>query len=216
MMNLKFNINQLFGAWKKEDQDMIVINIQKKFIWILIIFCLICLSGWITSPSRLTVYIPPEIENGATMKAGEIPKPLVYSFAYQIWQEINLWSQDGSKDYVNNIHTYWSYLTPSFKSDLLQDAEALKNAGQLQRQRFLHGLSGAAFDPATIKKINSDTWEVDLKMHLLEYNNNQTVKDVEILYPLKVTRMNISQTNNPYGLVLAGFVSNPIRLKTTI
>ena len=98
----------------------------------------------------------------------------------------------------------------------MQDAEILKTSGQLSRQRFLHGLSGAAYDPVNIKKINSDTWEVDLKMHLMEYNNNQLVKDVEILYPIKVTRMNISEQDNPYGLVLAGFVNNPIRLKTNI
>jgi len=39
---------------------------------------------------------------------------------------------------------------------------------------------------------------------------------VEILYPLKVTRMNVSQDKNPYGLVLAGYVSAPMRLKTYI
>jgi integrating conjugative element protein (TIGR03746 family) len=172
--------------------------------------------GWMTAPSRLTVYIPPDISNGATLKAGAIPAPLIYSFAYQIWQEINYWPQEGTQDYLHNIHTYDASLTPNFKADLMQDYGTLKDSGQVQRQRFLQGITGAAFDSANIKKLSQDTWEVDLTMRLTEYKNNQPVKDVEILYPLKITRMNASPSNNPYGLALAGFVSPPVRLKTYI
>lgn len=209
-------INKLFGAWKKEDQDASVIKLQSRTIFLLFAALVFCCIGWMTSPSRMVVYIPPDISNGATLKANTIPNPLIYSFSYEIWQELNYWSHDGTQDYANNIHTYWSYLTSNFKADLLQDNEDLKTTGQLQRQRFLQGLSGAAFDSANVKKISNNTWEVDLKMRLTEVKNNQPVKVVEILYPLKVVRANISQQNNPYGLQLAGFVSEPIRLKTYI
>lgn len=209
-------LNFLFDAWKKEDKDQQIITIQKRFIYLLFGFCFLCLIGWMTAPSRMTVYIPPDISNGATLKAGEIPNALVYSFAYEIWQEINYWPEDGTQDYQQNIHTYWSYLTPNFKADLLQDYSTLKDSGQVQRQRYLQGITGAAFNSANIKKLSSDTWEVDLTMRLTEYKNSQPVKDVEILYPLKVVRMNVSQSNNPYGLALAGFVSPPVRLKTYI
>jgi integrating conjugative element protein (TIGR03746 family) len=209
-------IDKLFSAWKKEDRDFQVIKAQKLFIFLLFVICMVLTIGWITAPSRMTVYIPPDISNGATMKANEIPNPLIYSFAYEVWQEINYWPQDGAQDYKNNIRTYWSYLTPGFKSDLLQDYEDSKTSGQVQRQRFLQGIAGAAYDPVNVKRLSNDTWEVDLKMRLTEYKNNQIVKDVEILYPMKVTRMNVSPQNNPYGLALAGFVSQPIRLKTYI
>lgn len=209
-------MNKIFDAWKKEDKDYQIIKAQKHFILILLAICMLCFLGWMTSPSRLTVYIPPDISNGATMKAGEIPSPLVYSFAYEIWQEINYWPSDGLQDYDKNIHTYWPYLTPAFKSELLQDYNDLKTSGQVQRQRYLQGLAGAAYDSSNIKKISDNTWEVDLRMRLTEYKNNQIVKDVEILYPIKVTRMNVSQQNNPYGLAIAGFVSEPVRLKTYI
>lgn len=53
-------------------------------------------------------------------------------------------------------------------------------------------------------------------MRLTEFKNGQAVKDVEILYPLKITRVNVSQQNNPYGLAIAGFISNPERLRTYI
>jgi integrating conjugative element protein (TIGR03746 family) len=204
------------GVWQKEDKDAAVIKAQKTTIYIVVSFCLLFAFGWMHSPSKMTVYIPPDISNGATLKAGEIPAPLIYSFAYEVWQEINYWPTDGSNDYQNNLRGYWSYLTPSFKSDLLQDYNDLKSAGQVQRQRYMQGIAGAAYDSSLIKKISDNTWEVDLKMRLTEYKNSQPVKDVEILYPIKVTRLDVSQRYNPYGLALAGFAYEPVRLKTYI
>jgi integrating conjugative element protein (TIGR03746 family) len=208
--------DKLFNAWKKEDRDLQVIKLQKQFIYLLFGISLLLFIGWMSAPSRLTVYIPPDISNGATLRAGEIPNPLVYSFAYEVWQEINYWPTEGTVDYQTNIHTYGSYLTPNFKSTLLQDYEDLKTSGQVQRQRFLQGITGAAYEATNVKKLSDNSWEVDLKMRLTEYKNNQPVKDIEILYPLKITRMNVSPQNNPYGLVIAGFISEPVRLKTYI
>jgi len=203
-------------AWRKEDANNHIIKIQKYFISLLTILCFGFFIGWITSPSRLTVYIPPDIQNGATIKVDTIPLSMIYSFAYEIWQELNYWADEAENNYQKNIQTYWSYLTPQFKDILLNDYSDLQGTGQIQRIRYLQGPSGAAFDPTNIKKIGNNTWEVDLKMRLTEYKNNQVVKDVEILYPLKVTHVNASPQNNPYGLAIAGFVSEPKRLKTYI
>jgi integrating conjugative element protein (TIGR03746 family) len=203
-------------AWKKEDADAHVIKLQKIFIYILAVLSLIFSIGWMTSPSRLTIYIPPEIQNGATLKVGSIPDPLIYSFAYEIWQELNYWPKEDGDDYQKNIHRYWSYLTPKFKSELMSEEKDLRLSGQLQRIRSLQGLSGAAFDSINVKKLGNDTWEVDLRMRLSEYKNGQAVKDIEIIYPLRVTRINESPQNNPYGLALDGFISEPERIQTYI
>ncbi|MEO8402574.1 MAG: PFL_4703 family integrating conjugative element protein [Gammaproteobacteria bacterium] len=216
MSNKKMLSGWINHAWRKEDADANVIRLQKKFIGILCVISLGLYIGWMRAPSDLTIHIPPDIQNGATIKVGNIPTSLIYSFAYEIWQEMNYWPQDGELDYQKNIHTYWSYLTPQFKSDLLAEYEDLKISGQAQRIRYLQGMNGAAFDPVNVKKLGNDTWEVDLKMRMTEYKNNQPVKDVEILYPLKVTRINVSPKNNPYGLALAGFAAEPVRLKTYI
>ena len=72
----------IMNAWRKEDADAIIIKLQNKFI---IILCLIALGlfiGWMREPSDLTIHIPPDIQNGATIKVGTIPPPLIYSFAY--------------------------------------------------------------------------------------------------------------------------------------
>ena len=209
-------INKLFTAWKKEDRDQEVISFQQKCIYLLGIICIGCVLGWIRSPSHMTVYIPPDISNGITLKPNVISDPMVYSFAYEVWQEVNYWPQNGLKDYAQNIHTYWSYLTPSFKSQLLQDLDDLKATGQLDRERWMQGMNGAAYEASSVKKLSGNSWEVDITMRLMEYNNNQAVKDVDVLYPLKVVRRAISQHYNPYGLQLAGFIRPPVRLKTVI
>lgn len=126
----------LTQAWKKEDADERIIQLQQYCIIALLVLTVILLIGWSTAPSRLTVYIPPDIQNGSTLKAGAIPEPLIYSFAYEIWQELNYWPNEGGEPYVNNIKTYWSYLTPQFKNILLEDYAELKATGQVQRTRF--------------------------------------------------------------------------------
>ncbi len=204
------------NAWRREEADAEMIRVQKMIILLLFILCAVLSVGWMTSPSRLTVYIPPDIQNGATVKAGTVPLPLIYSFAYEVWQELNYWPMEGESDYQKNIATYTPYLTMQFKSELLEDYAALKSSGQLQRIRYLQGLNGVAYEGASIKQLSSHTWEVDLTMRLTEYKNNQSVKDVEIIYPLKVIQTSISPSHNPYGLEIAGFLSEPKRTTTYI
>lgn len=205
-----------FNAWKKEDRDWALIRALKSGIGILFVLCVILAAGWMTAPSHLRIYIPPDISNGATLKVNEIPNPLIYSFAYELWQEINYWPEDSGQNYAKNIKAYSAYLTPGFQQSLFQELAELKATGQLQRQRFMQGISGAAYAPDNVKKLGPDTWEVDLSVRLMEFKNNQPVKDVEILYPLKVTRREVSHNDNPYGLALAGFIAPPVRGKTYI
>ena len=204
------------NAWKKEDRDRALIRALRGGIGLLFVLCIILAAGWMTAPSHLRIYIPPDISNGATLKINEVPNPLIYSFAYELWQEINYWPEDGSQDYGKNLKVYAAYLTPDFQQALRQELIDLKAAGQLQRQRFIQGISGAAYNPENVKKISADTWEVDLNVRLMEFKNNQPVKDIEVLYPLKITRREVSHQDNPYGLALAGFMSAPIRGKTSI
>lgn len=198
-----------FNAWKKEDRDAAMICAQNKCIVILCFGCLLLSIGWISAPSRIQVFIPPDMSAGATLKPGEIPPALIYSFADELWQEINYWAEDGSKDYEKNLRTYAAYLTPEFQAELFQELHELMDAGQLQRQRYLQG---SAFEVSHVKKLSSDSWAVDLKVRLMEYKNHQLVKDIEVLYPLKIVRRDISHSHNPYGLAIAGFVSKPIRV----
>lgn len=203
----------LFNAWKKQDRDDALIRAQAIFIGLMFLLCILFCMGWMMAPSRLRIYIPPDISNGAILKAGEIPDPWIYSFAYEIWQELNYWSHDGSQDYSKNLRVFSAYITPEFQTQLKQDYSDLLAAGQIQRQRFIQGI---AYEASSVKKINHHTWKVDLKVRLMEYKNGQLVKDTEILYPLRIIRHEVSNSLNPYGLAIAGFVTPPKRLKNHV
>lgn len=204
------------NAWKKEDRDQAVIATQSRFIWMVMALCLFLGIGWMRSPSDMTIHIPPDITNGATFKVNDVPAAFLHSFAYEVWQNVNYWGQDGSQDYIKNIRLFAAYLTPRFQTELTQDYDDLKTSGQVQRQRSLQGANGAVFESSTVKRLSANSWQINLRMRLLEYRNNQVVKDIEILYPLKVIRWDISSEKNPYGLAIDGFVSPPMRLKTTV
>ncbi len=215
-MKTKLLTGWLTNAWKKEDRDQAIISIQSRFIGIILALCLLFAVGWMRSPSDVTIHIPPDINNGATFKINDIPAAFLHSFAYEVWQSVNYWSQDGLQDYPKNIHAYAAYLTPRFQAELLEDYDDLKTAGQVQRQRSLQGITGSSFESATVKKISENSWEIDLRMRLLEYRNHEVVKDIDLLYPLKVIRWDISSEKNPYGLAIDGFLSPPTRLKSTV
>jgi integrating conjugative element protein (TIGR03746 family) len=215
-MNAHFYRGWIANAWKKEDADAQIIKLQTIFIGILGMICIGLMIGWMREPSNLTIHIPPDIQNGATIKVGFIPPSLIYSFTYQIWQEVNSWPQSGELDYKKNSQAHWAYFTQRGLNALNDEFDELKSSGQLSRTRFMQGLSGAAYDSANVKILDKNTWEVDLKMHLIEYKNNQPVKDVDIIYPLRVTRINLSPKDNPYGFAIDGFVSEPQRLTTYI
>ena len=204
--------NYFFSAWKKEDRDVAVIQFQKYSIAVLLLLVLLLLLGWMTAPSRLRLYLPPDLHQGAVLNPQDIPEPFLYSFAYELWQELNHWPSNGSVEAINHLHTYAAYLTPEFQAVLKLEVQELSRSGQSQRQRFMQGLAGAAFDSRSVKKLSASTWEVDLTMHLQEYKNDQRVKEAVIRYPLKITRHDVSPSSNPYGLVLAGYVSPPQRL----
>ncbi len=197
--------------WNKLAQDARVIAILMgvnaiQFIVILgLIFCL-----W-TMPTRFTFHIPPDLSNGATLKANQIPNAYVGEFTFYIWQALNNWSHNGAQDADKNLKFYGSYLTPSFQYYLQQRYKTLQTAGELQgRVRIIRPISG---DLPIVKKLSQHVWQVLMKVRESEYVNGILVKDKDIEYPFKVVRFNGNAQHNPFGLALDGFLSNPILLK---
>ena len=176
--------------------------------------------GWIHSQSKISVQIPPRIpESGLMMRQGDIPDSTVYSFAYYVWQSINHWSNDGLQDYQKQITQFSPFLTPDFKLQLIEDYNNLLNQGELQdRIRLMEGASGSEYMPSDVDYIGHDTWLVHLKMRLTELMNSnaKVVKDIQMLYTLKIVRFDIDAKQNPWGLAMTGFAEAPERIKTII
>lgn len=205
-----------FKLWKKIEADNHLIKTLWCFIGILCAVNVLLMVGWKSAPNRLTVYIPPDISMGSTVKPDVIPETDVYAFAFQIFTAVNTWSLDGEKDYPEAIHDYRYYFTTHFYNGLQQDFNQRTSDGSLARTRIMSGYSGMGYQDSSVKVLGKNTWEVDLTMHVVEQVDNSVVKDVLITYPMRVVRVDTSIALNPWGLALDGFVSTPVRVKTFI
>lgn len=181
---------------------------------LLLIFC------WHNSDANRSVYIPPEIPvDGLTQKAGDIPAATIYSFAYYVWQNINNWPNNGAQDYSSAINQFSPFLTPRFKTSLIQDYNNRLNGGEIQdRIRAMQGLFGSAFTPQDVQSLGHGTWIVRLTMHLSESMNmnGNTVKDIDVSYALRVVNYSVNAKTNPWGLALDGYEESTMRLKTNV
>lgn len=206
----------MFSYWKKLEAHQQLIKALWVVIGILIVLTLLCFWGWKTAPQRMTVYIPPDITAGTTEKPDAIPKADVYAFAFQIFSALNTWSFSGEKDYKTAIDNYRYYVTTQFYNTLQTDYNQRQQDSSLARTRMMTGYSGMGYSDDTVTVLAPNTWQVNLKMHVVERVGNTVVKDVLIDYPIRVVKIDMSIALNPWGLALDGFMAEPKRLQTFI
>ena len=209
-------MNILFNAWKKFDELQLTIKTLWGVVAILIVVNLLLLIGLMSAPSRLRVYLPPDLTQGALIKADAIPKSTVYAFVYQIFTAINTWTNNGADDYKKNIQSYKNYLDPRFYQELLEDYDTRVSDGSVGRERMVTGVSDMGYDPQDVHILGDDTWLVDMHLKIQETVDGSVVKDVLMDYPLIVSRVNASIQVNPWGLVIKGYDKDPTRMKTNI
>lgn len=189
----------------------------------LFIALIVALWGWKTAPTDLTIYNPPDLRSGSTRKWWEVDPSYVYSFAFYIFQQLNSWQADGSKDYQNRINAHGHYLTPSCKDFLLRDVRVRDLAGELAgRVRQVseipeHGLGslindadGVQHERVDVK--DKDNWVVSLDLLTNEFYLGKQVKHSPVRYSLKVTRWSGDPELNPFGLALDCYDNVPQRL----
>lgn len=160
------------------------------------------------SPKNLNIHIAPDIRAGDTVavRGGMAPVPgtNVYSFAYYIWQQVNRWQTDGSKDYGTQIYALQSYLTPRCRAQLTADLEARGKKGELRmRTRLITEIPGLGYATnRVIPEGGGNSWTVLLDMQLIEEFRGHSLKDVFIRYPLRVVRYDVDRERNPWALAL--------------
>ena len=79
--------------------------------------------GWSRAPEHLTVHIPPDLRSGAMQHHTAVPAATVYAFAFYIFQQLNRWPEDGSRDYGHAIFRIAPYVTPRHRAELLANLE---------------------------------------------------------------------------------------------
>ena len=104
----------------------------------------------IMMPRMITLYYPPDLSTGTEMKIGDIPETSVYGFAYNVFQQLNRWPNNGAKDYEDKLHMLKNYMTPACFQERQDDFKAKKNKQQLNnRQRSVWGNTRSRLQPTT-------------------------------------------------------------------
>lgn len=179
-------------------------------LWVVIALQIFVIAAlWIALmrlPSDMTVHIPPELRNGASLSFEEIPRANVYTFAFYILQQLNRWPENGAQDYGAAIFRTSAYLTPEFRETLITDMHNKSRVGELtHRVRGLQAIPGEGFSERRVDIVSSDEWHVWLDLELAESVQGMTVKRTRIRYPLRVVRYAVDAEANPWGLALAGY-----------
>jgi integrating conjugative element protein (TIGR03746 family) len=166
-----------------------------------------------TTVNDLTVHIPPRLERGATLAAGEVPKPNVYSFSYYLFQTLSTWEKDGSLEAPAIYNQYRQFLTDNFKKQLLQIHEIRTRAGETKgRSRTVREVIQKGYDSSKVVKITDTKWVVKLDMLIVEKIGDAEIKRVAVRYPVIVILDDTDPENNPWGFKFAGFDSEPKKI----
>ena len=197
-----------------------VLALQDKRIRDTRIFCGVLLfivlwQAWASSKvtKELTVHIPPRLERGAKMKAGEIPAPNIYSFSHYLFQKINTWEKDGSTEMEGILNDYQCYLTDSFSSELRELHSARTAKGETKgRSRAVRELTQKGFDRSKVYEVSNNKWVVKLDMLVKEKIDTVEIKSVSVRYPVIVIRDDTNPDCNPFGMKFAGYDSQPKRI----
>jgi integrating conjugative element protein (TIGR03746 family) len=173
--------------------------------------------GWKFTEKNQTLHIPPDISAGASLKRNEISPAAIYAFTHYIWQQVNRWPTDGSKDYGQQIFKLAPYLTDSCKEQLTDDMNRKQNIGELdQRTRSLFEVAGSAYEDGRVEVVQRNrAWTVQMDSEITEQQRGTLIKSVPIRYTLRTVAFRGDLEKNPFGLALDCFDPNrpPVRIE---
>ena len=158
-------------------------------------------NGVLQETRRL--YIPPDLTQGLVTHFDEVPAPLVYTFAYYIFQQLNRWPEDGEKDYPQQIYQLQGFLTPPCRTALQADMNEKQRLGELrQRVRTVQEILGQSYTRQRVMIESADVWRAWLDLNVVESIGGHPVKNVLLRYPIRVVRYDVDKEINPWGLAL--------------
>ena len=170
------------------------------------------------SREAITVYLPPDLHQGAVIQANQPQKTTVYAFASLIYQYVNTWT-DGDKDYPQKISDIRYYVSHQFHEALMDDLNRLRyrnGINELKQRRRNLGLQmdpDYRFSADSVERLSHNVWRVTLVYRLIEKVDGIDVKNALIRVPLKVVQSSADPESNQWGLVVAGYAGDIQRLE---
>lgn len=192
------------------------INTLRKFVGVLVFVTAFALWGWKTSPEFIKIDIPPDLRSGSTRGIQERHPFNIYAFGLYIWQQMNNWPVEGLKDYPSRINSLACYLTPRFKAELERDYELRLKRHELNRTRAIQEMPDRPYNPKRVFIESNSSWISYYDVSVSEDFRGETVKDVFIRYPIRITRWDVDPECNMWGLALDGFYGQPARLEESV
>jgi len=157
--------------------------------------------------------VPPDLRQGATMRANDVAPPTVFSFTYYILQQLHNWPNSGDKDFPARIYYLQAFLTPQFRDTLESELNEKSKAGELRmRVRKIQEVYGRGYSEARVEIESDDSWLVWIDVEIAETLHGKPVKTVYVQYPLRVVRYDVDPEKNPWGLAIANYAGEPKRL----
>lgn len=207
----------MFKYWKKVDE----LHHINRLLLVVIISLLVIIGGLIVSiisaPKRIEFWITPQIAaNGGLIKSNDVPNEYVHGFVSALLPALNTWSNTGKQDFTNNLHAFHYYFTPRHQQLMAHTLSAFEDAQLFDRMqtaslyRFM--------EPADIKRLSRDAWEVHLILRItqrLNTENPMVIADKVVDYHLRVVKVTVSKLQNPFELALDGY-TEPERLITDL
>ncbi len=150
------------------------------------------------------IYVPPNLTQGIMTTFDEVPSPIIYTFAYYIFQQLNRWNADGEKDYPEKIYALQGFMTSSCINAFKRDMNKKMKLGELrQRVRLIQEISGRGFQRQRVHKQTDKSWLVWLDTNLVESIGGHEVKNINLRYQLTVEKFDVDKEVNPWGLALS-------------
>ncbi len=202
-------------SWFDAQKDARLILVLIVFIVMQFFYNAFAMTGWYNAPSEMDVHHIPGLQNIYTTKAGETPRPTIYSFGQSVWMIFNTW-EEGKKGYTDNLNAYRYYFTPKFYQELKEREKVLNAEGELKdRKRVLKPKLGKIFSEDDVLPFPAgDAWSLTMDMQMTETNKGVTIKDVIMRYQLRIVPYAIAKSKNIYGFAIDGFMEEPTRLET--
>lgn len=184
---------------------------------VLLVSAIIALSvALMSSRESITVYVPPDTTRGTFITAGTPSPAAIFGFASITIQNLHHWPSDGQRDYRAAIDGQAFFLSPTFRRQLLEDYTRLTNRGGINelrgRSRALFPLPDRLYSPDRVVRTGDGTWSVTLDFRLVETIEGAAIKDIAIRYALRVVQAEVDPRGNVWGLMLDGFLQEPVRI----
>lgn len=194
------------------DEKNKTIRVLIIIIGMLVLFSMHAHIRVMNKSEEVPAYLPPDLSAGGPVSLNVPPEYVVYDFAVHIWQQINRWEADGSKDYIKRLEMYRNYLTPRFYNELLRDASNNRH-NNANRTRTIESIPGLEFSSARVKTLSRSSFITKPQLRLSDHVRGTPVKTGVYEFSFRVVKYDIDRYQNPYKLALDGFAAPTKRVE---